>query len=71
MKVGDLVKLSSYGRRSNQNADCYGGWGLITKVESSHLKYPIKTHWFKRDGRELEGMIFHARELKKYKPDKK
>jgi uncharacterized protein YodC (DUF2158 family) len=40
-------------------------------VESSHLKYPIKTHWFKRDGRELEGMNFHARELKKYKPDKK
>ena len=70
MKVGDLVKLSSYGRKSKQNADCWDGWGFITKVESRHLKYPIKTHWYKRDGSELSGMNFHPRELKKYKPVK-
>ena len=70
MQVGDLVKLSSYGKNRQHNADCWGGWGLITKVESGHLKYPIKTHWYKRDGSELSGMNFHPRELKKYKPVK-
>ena len=67
MKVGDLVKLSSYGRKSKQNADCWGGWGIIIEIFSPHLKYPIKTHWYKKNGSELSGMNFHPRELKKYK----
>jgi uncharacterized protein YodC (DUF2158 family) len=70
MKVGDLVKLSSYGKNRQHNADCWGGWGFITEIFSSHLKYPIRTHWYKRDGSELSGMSFHPRELKKYKPVK-
>jgi len=70
MKVGDLVKLSAYGSKRDHNWDCYGGWGIITKKTNDH-RYPLTTLWYKKDGRELRGICFHPRELKKYKPDKK
>jgi hypothetical protein len=72
MKVGDLVKLSAYGSKRDHNWDAWGGWGIVTKVENHWTsKYPITTLWYKKDGRELRGICFHPRELKKYKPDKK
>lgn len=71
MQVGDLVQLSAYGSKRDHNWDAWGGWGIITKRASDNLKYPITTLWYKKDGRELRGICFHPRELKKYKPVKK
>ena len=71
MQVGDLVQLSAYGSKRDHNWDAWGGWGIVTKVEKYWgNKYPITTLWYKKDGRELRGMNFSRRELKKYKPDK-
>ena len=72
MKVGDLVKLSSYGGKRSHNADCWGGWGFITEImpNSHRHKYAIITHWYKANGKELSRMSFHPRELKRFKPVK-
>lgn len=70
MQVGDLVKLSAYGSKRDHNWDAWGGWGIITK-KTDDPRYPFTTLWYKKDGRELRGLCFHPRELKKYKPDKK
>ena len=71
MKVGDLVQLSSYGGKRRHNIDCWGGWGFIVKIHSSHSNFPIVTHWYKANGAEIVGMNFHPRELKRFKADKK
>ena len=70
MKAGDLVQLSSYGANRQHNMDCYGGWGIVIEVLRPCHQYPIKTHWYKTNGKELSAMCFHPRELKRFKADK-
>ena len=69
MKVGDLVKLSAYGEARDHNWDAWGGWGIITRIEHRHA-YPFVTLWYKKNGKELRGLAFARKDLKKYKPDK-
>ncbi len=70
MKVGDLVKLSAYGKARSHNSDCFGGWGFVTEVVNCYSQYPITAHWYKLNGTEIS-VRFHRRELKRFKSDKK
>ena len=72
MKVGDLVQLSAAGAKTQQNADCVGGWGIITHINTHHQgrNYPYETKWFNR-GREPYPFRFSRYELKKVKAVKK
>ena len=55
-KVGDLVMLSSAGKKVDQNSHALGGWGIIRRISKHHYQngvryedldsYPIKTQWY-------------------------
>jgi uncharacterized protein YodC (DUF2158 family) len=64
-KVGDLVTLSAAGKRSQQNYQVLGGFGLVVYI-SDHWSdnYPVRCHWI---GGEVEFQTFKDYELKRYK----
>ena len=72
MKVGDLVKMSAAGRKTDQNSKCVGGWGIVIDIvekRSFGRNYPYVVTWF------LNGKSFPFRfsryEIKKLKAVKK
>ena len=52
MQVGELVELSSAGRKIKQNSDCYGLIGLIVRIEKDGniTNHPIKIQWLTTAG---------------------
>ena len=65
MKVGDLVTLSAYGRRQQQNHSVKRGFGVVMAVANNRLdKYPITCKWF---GGHRDEFPFARRELKFFK----
>ncbi len=44
-KIGDLVKLSAAGRKSQQNSHLVGGFGIVTYLKESYASYPIQVEW--------------------------
>ena len=51
MKVGDLVTLSSAGKKNKGNDLVVGKVGVIVEIsEPSQAKYPINVHWFNASG---------------------
>ena len=48
MQVGDLVQLSSAGRKSQQNQCVINSWGgMIVEINpSSYASYPFKVEWY-------------------------
>ena len=51
MKVGDLVMLSSAGRKLNMNSDLVdnASYGMVVGKERHNIKV-INVRWFKKDG---------------------
>ena len=66
-RVGDLVRLSSYGKSTEQNSNDYFDGdeiGLIKKISYSGTdKYPIEIHWMHRPNKNIATRFFF-RELK-------
>lgn len=66
-RVGDLVRLSAYGKSTEQNSNDYFDGdeiGLIKKISYSGTdKYPIEIHWMNRPNKNLATRFFF-RELK-------
>ena len=51
-KIGELVELSSAGRRNKHNDKVYGMIGMVLKYERSNGnwdKYPYRIQWFGYD----------------------
>lgn len=44
MKIGDLVTLSSAGRKSQQNVEVLNKIGLVVGIRND--EYPFKVEWF-------------------------
>ena len=73
MNVGDLVTLSSAGRKLNMNSDIVenASYGMVVGKESHNSKV-INVRWFKKDGTLLYSWMKQPRnlyrwELKKFK----
>ena len=69
-RVGDLVQLSAYGMKTEQNENCLlvntdDLIGLITEISDrfSRSKYPITVQWIKK-GKARMPTQFFFRELK-------
>ena len=66
-RVGDLVRLSSYGKSTEQNTNHHFDGdeiGLIKKISySSTDRYPIEIHWMNRPNKNIATRFFF-RELK-------
>ena len=45
MQVGDLVELSSAGRKSQQNMAVFGKFGMIIEV-NHRAQYPYSVEWY-------------------------
>ena len=45
-KIGDLVKLSAAGFKSQQNSHLVDGWGIVTLLKESYSNYPIQVVWY-------------------------
>ena len=72
MKVGDLVTLSSAGRKLHMNSDIVedASYGMVVGRESHNSKI-INVRWFKKDGTLLydwrDPRNLYRWELKKFK----
>jgi len=72
MQVGDLVMLSSAGRKLQMNGDIVKGasYGMVVGKERHNIKV-INVRWFKKDGTLLynwkEPRNLYRWELKKFK----
>ena len=65
-RVGDLIQLSSYGRKTDQNKNVYfdgNEIGLILSIEPGCDRYPIKIHWLNIPNKNIASKFFF-RELK-------
>lgn len=74
-KKGDLVMLSSAGKKRSGNWRCRGGFGFVKKVgrkpQRNGRTYPIQCEWWNEDMENFR-QPFKAYELKRFKkPDKK
>ena len=67
-KIGDLVTLSTAGRKIKQNSHAFGGWGIIRDIKESYSSYPIVAAWWGCEN-ESDGISisFKPYELKFYK----
>ena len=45
---GELVELSSAGRKMKQNAEVVGLWGMVVEYEP-HNRHPYRIQWFGYD----------------------
>ena len=66
MKVGDLVELSSAGKKIQQNSCVYGRFGMIIGINTAkiHNEYPYEIEWY---GKGRSKLIMARREIKYYK----
>ncbi len=48
IKEGELVELSSAGKKLQQNADVVGLFGIVFEYEEGH--HPYKIDWYNLDG---------------------
>ena len=67
MKRGDIVVLSSAGKKLEQNFRCRGGFGIIEYVQGSIAEYPISVKWWKEDMTDSFNAYFKRYEIKKMK----
>lgn len=67
-RVGDLIQLSSYGLKSEQNINVHFDgkeMGVVVKIElDQHKKYPIRVQWINIPMKNSASMFFF-RELKR------
>jgi uncharacterized protein YodC (DUF2158 family) len=68
-KVGDLVTLSSAGRKrvGNQRPRKFGGFGFITSFQPNGSQFPIEVKWWAGDMTKCFNHYFKPYELKFYK----
>ena len=67
-RVGDLVQMSSYGKKTEQNYHLHldgDEIGLITEITFSHGNYPIKVHWMNRDSDGISSSFFFRELIRK------
>ena len=64
IKEGELVELSSAGKKLQQNADVIGLFGLVMRYEEG--QHPYKIHWFKDNG-ELKQFPMARYEIKRFR----
>ena len=67
IQTGELVELSSAGKKLQQNSDVVGLFGLVMRYESG--QHPYKIQWFKSNG-ELKEFPMARYEIKKFKGKK-
>ena len=67
-KVGDLVMLSSAGRKrvGNEKPRRFGGFGIVTNIHWSSDGFPIMVDWWSRDMNTFR-IYFKPYELKFFK----
>ena len=65
IKEGELVELSSAGKKLQQNADVAGLFGMVMRYERLE-KHPYKIRWFKDNG-ELKEFPMARYEIKRFK----
>ena len=67
-RIGDLIQLSSYGLKSEQNTNVHFDgeeMGIVTKIDySRHEKYPIIVQWINIPMKNTASRFFF-RELKR------
>ncbi len=64
IKAGELVELSSAGKKLQQNADVIGLFGLVMCYKEG--QHPYKIHWFKDNG-ELKQFPMARYEIKRFR----
>ena len=67
-RVGDLVQMSSYGKKTTQNHHVRldgDEIGLITEITFPNAKYPIKVHWMNRVGESIASSFFFRELIRK------
>tara|TARA_Y100001973_G_scaffold56249_1_gene83116 strand:- start:3519 stop:3749 length:231 start_codon:yes stop_codon:yes gene_type:complete len=64
-KIGDLVRLSAYGLRTDQNEGvCAEDIGMVIRLDMVNHRYPIAVQWI-GEGKQLNRATqFFFRELK-------
>lgn len=64
-KIGDLVRLSAYGQRTEQNDGvCASDMGIVVKLDFVNHRYPIAVQWIGQDKQKSMPTQFFFRELK-------
>ena len=61
---GELVELSSAGKKLQQNADVRGLFGMVMRYEKG--QHPYKIRWFKANG-ELKEFPMARYEIKRFR----
>ena len=49
IKEGELVELSSAGKKLQQNADVIGLWGMVMEYEPDN-RHPYRIQWYNTSG---------------------
>ena len=65
IEIGELVELSSAGKKLQQNADVAGLFGMVMRYERLE-KHPYKIRWFKSNG-ELKEFPMARYEIKRFR----
>ena len=65
MQCGELVTLSSAGRKSQQNAEVRGLYGMIVDIHH-HENHPYKIHWYGSKKRQFTGDNPHQLPMARY-----
>ena len=66
-RVGDLIRMSSYGKASDQNINVHFDgkeMGMVIKINQNKIKYPILVHWINIPTKNTAQRFFF-RELKR------
>ena len=50
IKNGELVELSSAGRKLDQNSEVVGLWGMIVRYKGRNDRHAYQIDWYKPDG---------------------
>ena len=64
IEEGELVELSSAGKKLQQNADVIGLFGLVMRYKEG--QHPYKIQWFKSNG-ELKEFPMARYEIKRFR----
>ena len=65
MQCGELVTLSSAGKKGQQNRDVVGLYGMIVRIEDRG-NHPYKIHWYGVTQRLTSGDEPHQLPMKRY-----
>ena len=64
-KIGDLVRLSAYGQKTDQNDGiCSDDIGMVVKFDFVNYRYPIAVQWIGEGKQKNMPTQFFFRELK-------